>query len=585
MKKIVPEIQTLTIPTEVKSERVLKGIPSSPGIAIGIAVVINPELFILSQDKISAFDIPKEIERFDYAINELNNDFNYLLNQVRFESKNVYAVIEANILLLNDTILLDSIKKRIKKGIIAESAIIQEFDVQKQFFLHSRDSLFKERAIEIDQIKERLLHVLRNKNISYIIGKNSIVIAQSLMPNDVLHFREAGIVGMITEVGGIAAHSSILARSFEIPEVIGIKNVTSSIEDGEDVIVDGYTGIVTINPSKSTLSDFKKRQTQDLEHRKKLGKLIKLPSETSDGHKLHLMTNINTSEDVESSLMVGADGVGLVRTENLILQYGHFPNEEEQFKWYNQISQQLYPNVVTFRAFDLGSDKYAEGMPKHESNPALGFRGIRFLLHRKDIFRTQIIAILRASKNKNVRFMLPMVSTVNEVTESLELMEGCKSFLNDENIPFDDNLPLGMMIETPASALLSNIFARLCKFFSIGSNDLTQYTLAADRTNELVSEFFDSFHPAVLQLIKFTIDAAQKNNIPVGICGELAGHAAATTLLIGLGIDELSVSPSTLLELKSRVRSIDYNSAKDLANVVLNLNSYTEVRQLLGIAG
>ncbi len=584
MKSSLTKISSVSIGAEAKTERVLKGIPSSQGLAIGKAVLINPELEILTNDKISSFDIPSELDRLDFAINELGAEFSFLLEKIQREAKNVYAVIEANIMILNDSFLIDSIKSRIKKGYSAESSVIQEYDTQKQFLVFSKDSILRERAIELDQIKERLIHVLRNKHISYVIGRNSIVIAQSILPTDVIHFKEAGIAGIITEVGGISAHSSILARTFEIPEIIGVKDAISCIEDGSVILIDGYSGIVTINPSKETIDNFKLSKKKEIEHRKIIGELANKASETTDGHAVHLFTNINFPEDVESSVFTGADGIGLVRTEHLVIESGHFPNEEEQFKWYDSIARKAYPKVVTFRAFDVGSDKYAEGMPKHEINPALGFRGIRFLLHRKDIFKSQLLAFLRASASKNVRFMIPMVTTVNEVVQTREILEECKDFLREESVPFDENIPIGIMIETPASAIQSYILAEYCSFFSIGTNDLTQYTLAADRGNELVSETFDSFHPAVIKLIKMAVDSANSKKIPVGVCGEMAGHAAATSLLIGLGVAELSVSPPMLLDLKNRVRSISYSDSKELAERVLKCHTYTEVRQLLGIA-
>jgi len=581
LKSTTPIIKSVELNTDAKAEKVLKGIPSSPGLSMGKAVIINPEIELLTNDKISSFDIPKEIDRLDFAINELTEEFTYLLNKVQLESKNISAVIEANIMILNDSFLIDSIKKRIKKGYSSESSVIQEFDSQKQFLLFSKDSILKERVVELDQIKERLIHVLRNKHISFIIGKNSIVIAQSLLPTDVVQFRESKIAGIITEVGGISAHSSILARSFDITEVIGVKDATSCIEDGSIVIIDGNTGIITINPTSATIENFKLLKSKELENRSRLTELISKPSTTIDGYKIHLMANVNFPEDLDKQILEGAEGIGLLRTENLVIESGHFPNEEEQFNWYERIVKLAFPKPVTFRAFDMGSDKYAEGMPKHESNPALGFRGIRFLLHRKDIFKSQILAVLRTSAKKNARFMIPMVSTVNEVLQTLELLEECKVILREDSVPFDENMPVGIMIETPASALQSSILAKYCNFFSIGTNDLTQYTLAADRTNELVSETFDSFHPAVIKLIKMTIDSAKANNITVAICGELGGHAASTALLIGLGIDELSVTPPTLLELKKRVRTLSYSDSKILTENVLKCNTYNEVRQLL----
>ncbi|MFA6572226.1 MAG: phosphoenolpyruvate--protein phosphotransferase, partial [Bacteroidota bacterium] len=384
-----------------------------------------------------------------------------------------------------------------------------------------------------------------------------------------------------TEAGGITAHSSILARSFEIPAVIGVNEITQFVNHNDTAMVDGYAGYVIFNPSEEKIELFKIKRSEEEGHRRELGQLVKIKTSTKDGRKIHLLSNCDSPEEVDSAMMVGSEGIGLVRSEHLVLALNYFPDEQEQYKWYSEIAQRAYPNMVTIRAFDVGSDKYAEGMSKHENNPALGFRGIRFLLHREDLFITQIRAILRASKNKNIRIMLPMVSNLSQIESSKVLIEKCKDMLRQENELFDSQIPVGIMIETPAAALLAEKFAENCDFFSIGTNDLTQYTLAADRTNELVTGIYDSFHPAVLKLIKSAVDGAKKKNIPVGVCGELAGHTAATELLIGLGIDELSTVPSILLELKSRILKIKYSKSKKIAKEILNCNSFYEVTQKL----
>ncbi len=273
--------------------------------------------------------------------------------------------------------------------------------------------------------------------------------------------------------------------------------------------------------------------------------------------------------------------MSLVRTESLIMSLNHFPDENEQLEWYNQIAERAYPNNVTFRAFDIGSNKYAEGMPKHESNPALGFRGIRFLLKRTDIFKLQIKSILQASRNKNVKFMLPMITNASEIKKSLEIIEECKLELKADGISFDNNIPVGIMIETPAAALMADKFADYVSFFSIGTNDLTQYTVAADRTNELVLEIFDTFNPAVLRLINYAAKTAREKGISVSVCGEIAGHSAATQILIGMGITELSVSPSILPELKNRIREASLKASEKLTEEALNCESSQKIQELI----
>lgn len=538
---------------------ILKGIASSPGIEQGKAALIIPEPIVIPSIKIEQERIDEEINRFEFAVKSLVDEFTDILNRMKDDKTNVSAIIETNILYLQDPYIQEGIINRIKDRYSAESAVIQEFDNQRIFFKSTKDALLRERATELDQIKERLLSALKNKCLVYNFPEGTIIVAQSVLPAEVLRFNVLKIGGIITEVGGITSHSSILARTFGIPEIIDVKNALSLIKNNDNLIIDGYNGFVVVNPDQNYLERYRTRKTAEEEHKKKLGDLIKLDSETKDGKKITLLANVDFPKDVEAAILVGAEGIGLVRTEHLVISNDKIPDEDEQFRFYNEIAERAYPKPVNLRIFDLGSDKYAEGLPKRETNPALGLRGMRFLLHRLDLLETQIKAILRASKNKNVSFMLPMVTTINEVIQVKEIIEKCKKELAEKNIDFDPNIPIGLMIETPAAAIMSDELAKHCSFFSIGTNDLTQYSLAVDRDNELVSEYFDAFNPAVIRLMEMIVESAHKNNISVSICGELAGHSAATKTLIDIGIDKLSVPPSLLLELKSRVRDIDLN--------------------------
>jgi phosphotransferase system enzyme I (PtsI) len=477
--------------------------------------------------------------------------------------------------------LIDAIKARIHSGLSVESSVVREFESQKQYLKKAKDALLRERAIDLDNIMYKLLSVLKKKTINYGFYKDSIVVANSVTPSDIVNFKLAGILGIITEVGGISSHSSILTRNYEIPEIIGLNNATQIITEDIFLIIDGYTGSLTLNPTEETVLQYKQKKNLQEEHRKKLGDLLKLPSETKDGKKINLLANLDFPEDVETAVMAGSEGIGLVRSENLLIKLGYFPGEDEQYEWYKSFAERSYPRPVTIRAYDVGSDKFAEAVPIHESNPALGYRGIRFLLKREDIFRTQVRAVLRASKTKNIHFMIPMLTSLGELLLSLKLINQCKIELSKEGIEFDDKMPVGVMIETPAAALISSKLAEYVQFFSIGTNDLTQYTLAADRTNELVVDYYNSFHPAVLRLIKLTTEGAAKSNISVSVCGEFAGHSAATSLLIGLGVTGLSASPSVLPELKNRIRTIDSRESIVLAEDILKLSSYSKIAKRL----
>lgn len=562
----------------LREQFVLKGVPSSPGIVIGNAKVIKADSVISPNEIIPAEDIYDEIIRFDNALHSLSKQFIASLNKVKNESSNIIAILETNLMILTDPMLEEAVKAFIGNGFSAESAIVTEFEKQRNFFKNSTDEFLKERAIELDHIKEKLLAELRNRTISFENTEGAVVIAQALTTTDIVNFHESKIGAIVTEIGGITSHSSILSRSFDIPAVIGVKDATLLIEDNTTVIVDGFAGLIVVQPKDEILSLYRKKISEIESHKAKLGELAKMPAETRDGKKIKLNVNVNFLDDVRAGEINGADGVGLVRSESLIMELSQIPDEETQYNWYKEISDRAYPKPVTLRVFDIGSDKYSEGLPFQESNPALGLRGIRLLLSRKDIFETQLRAILRASVNKNIKLMLPMISSLHEVEHSLEIISKVKNELIENGVNFDNSIPIGVMIETPAAAIIADGLAEAVDFFSIGTNDLTQYTLAADRNNELVSDVFDSFHPAVLRLIDLTVRSAKKAGISVSVCGELAGHSASTDILLGLGIDELSVAPSIVLELKNRIRNLDYNECSQLADEILNCSGYEEVR-------
>ncbi len=560
---------------------VLFGIPSSPGIAYGRAVVIRQKSIFIQSDNIQANDLKDELSRFHKALNILISDYSSVIKKAVNEPKNIQALLESNLMMLQDEFLADSISDLIKNGKNSENAVVEVLESLKQNMLNSSNIILRERVHEIDQLKHRLISILRNQKDIIAASAGDVVIAGFITPDEILKLKEMGVAAIVTEVGGITSHSAILARNFEIAQVIGVKDITSLVNAGDYVIVDGYSGNVLINPSDDDVEDYlEKKRTEEL-YKEELGELINLPARTIDGKDIELKANVNLAKDIELLQMVGADGVGLVRTEYLVLRKGRFPDCEEQYSRYKKLAEQIYPASVTFRVFDVGSDKIAEGLPRHEGNPALGFRGIRFLLERRDVFKDQIRAILRASANKNGKLLLPMITNIKELQQATRIIEDCKNELKTDNIPFDENIPIGIMVETPAAALIACELARHCDFINIGTNDLTQYTLAADRTNEMVTHLYDSFHPAVLSLIKMTVDAAKNNNIPVSICGELAGHSAATGLLIGLGVGEMSVNTSTFLEVKKRIRQTNYEQAVRKAEKLLKCKSEEALKKQL----
>lgn len=568
-----------TKPEHLQEEQ-YKGIPSSDGISIGKAVVLKYEPVILSDAKhLPTEQLPAEHERFAVAISVCMNEMTSIINIAYDQAPSAAAILEAQLMIVGDIVVHDSIHIRISQGYSAEVAVAQEFDMQEQFLKMAKDQILRERAVDLEQVKQRLIAILRHEKTTHSIPKNSVIIANFITPADVITCKEAGMLGFVMELSGIASHVSIMARTMRVPAVIGLRNITQYIENGAEIIVDGFSGLVITNPKPETLAKYEKKIVELETKRKRLGKYAKLPSQTTDGKKIHLFANADTEDEISEAIASGAEGIGLVRTEYLVFKLKHFPTEEQQTAWYTELAERAYPLPLTLRAFDVGSDKVVDAIP-HEPNPALGLRGLRFLSKRHDLFRNQIRAILRASKHRNIRFLLPMVSSVSEVIAARELLLQCKIDLRKESIEFDENMPFGIMIETPSSAIMANDLAVYSDFFSIGTNDLTQYTLAADRINPAVTDIFDSFNPAVLRLIKMAADAAKYRNIPIEVCGEMAGHSAATELFIGLGIDELSVVPQLLLELKKRVRQANYQNSVKLADDALHYTSGTEIRKL-----
>ncbi len=566
-----------------QGEFVIRGIPSSPGIIMGKAQVIKQQNIYVRTKKILPENIKQEINRFKNAHNYLVSDYSAVIKKAGKESKNIIALLESNLMMLKDDFVIDQILSLIKNGNNSETAVVEVFEAIKRNMLNSKDSFLRDRTHEIDQIKHKLILTLRNQKDIIKATKGAVIVADFITSDEIIRLKEMGVAAIITEVGGITSHSAILARNFGIVNVIGVKKATEIMNNDDTLIVDGYSGIIIVHPSESSIAKYNEKKRTEDNYKKELGVLKDLPAKTADNREIKLKVNINLAEDIEIMQMVGADGVGLVRTEYLVISNGKFPDCEAQYSWYKKIADQVYPEPVTFRVFDIGSDKMAEGLPHHEDNPALGFRGIRFLLQRKDIFVEQIRAILMASSNKNVQILLPMITTLAELQKSKEIIEECKAELKAKDIPFDTDLPVGVMIETPAAALIACELAKHCDFFSVGTNDLTQYTIAADRSNELVSMHYDSFHPAVFRLIKMTVDAAKETNIPIGVCGELAGHMAATDILIGLGVDELSVAPAILLEIKKRIRELNYSDSVIKANELLKCKCIEEIKKKISL--
>jgi phosphotransferase system enzyme I (PtsI) len=564
-----------------RGEHVLKGIPASAGLAIGKAVVLNVATGSSTPERIAAHEVDAELRRFREALEAVVAELVRASELARSESATVSSIIESFLLIVGDPVVTESICDRIRGGSSAESAVIAEYDAAKGTLVLANDPFLRERVQDVEHVKERVLAMLRNATLAHTVASDSIVVAGSITPQDLLFFKHSKTLGFVTEVGGINSHACILARDISLPAVIGIRSATTAIMTGQTIIVDGFAGVVVVDPDDATLQEYVQRHEALADHRRRLGELIGQPAQTIDGVGVKLYVNVDTPQQAVEAVMQGADGIGLVRTEFLLVQQGRYPTVEEQEEWYREIALRAFPLPVTFRAFDVGSDKFRIGIPHHEDNPALGLRGIRFLLFRPDIFEQQVCAVLRASANRNVRFMLPMVSVADEIVQAKAIINRCKERLRAEGIDYDAHMPLGIMVETPSAALMTESLAAHVDFLSIGSNDLTQYALATDRTNELVADIYDALHPSVLRLLAFIVDAANSMKKPVSLCGELAGHAVATEMLVGLGLHEFSVAPALLLELKSRIRSTTHAACVERAKAAVFQSSTADVYAVL----
>jgi len=409
-----------------------------------------------------------------------------------------------------------------------------------------------------------------------------ILVARYLSPGDVVHMKKENILGFATDMGGGTSHVALLAKSMGIPAVVGLKNFFDQVEDRQSIILDGIKGEVLICPDQQTLKEYQRRRNYLLEKTAELSELKDLPAETRDGRRIELSANIELPGDADSALEYGAEGIGLFRTEYLYIAQAGFPTEDEQYQAYLEVAKKILPRSVILRTFDLGGDKFdRQSGSLYETNPFLGWRAIRACLDLPERFRAQLRAMLRASADKNVKIMFPMISEVTELRRAKAVLEEAKDELRKKKVPFDQNIPVGIMVEIPSAALSGDALAKECDFFSIGTNDLIQYTLAVDRGNEKIAHLYQEFHPAVLRLVKETVDAARRNGIWVGLCGEMAADPLATTMLVGMGVDELSTSAMAIPEIKRIIRSVVYREAQEHARKVLGLSTADEVKLFL----
>ncbi len=564
-----------------------KGIAASPGIEIGKAYLLKEEQVIIDKAGVQDEKIELEIKRLENAVETSKIQLKKVKEKAEKELGKAEAqIFEAHLMFLEDPVFMDEIKSKIKsEKITAEHAVLQVAEMYIETFNNMEDEYLKERAADVKDVGDRLI-----KNILGIADQNLadlpekvIIIAKDLTPSDTAQMNKEMVLAFATDMGGRTSHTAIMARSLEIPAVVGLTDIYGKAKDGDTVIVDGNAGKVFVNPDKATLEEYERLKAEYLEYRQSLKELKDLPAETRDkSRKVELCANIGTPDDLKGVLENGAEGVGLYRTEFLYMDRDSLPTEEEQFEAYKMVAEKMAPRAIIIRTLDIGGDKklpYLD-MPE-ELNPFLGWRAIRMCLDRPEILKTQLRAILRASHYGKLRIMYPMISRVEEIRRANAILEEARQELGREGIPYDKELQVGIMIELPSAAVIADILAEEVDFFSIGTNDLIQYTLAVDRMNEHISKLYEPLHPAVLRLIKNVIDASHKAGKWTGMCGEMAGDLSATAILLGMGLDEFSMSASSIPQVKKIIRSISYDEAKEIAEKALSMESAQDVKKLL----
>jgi phosphoenolpyruvate-protein phosphotransferase (PTS system enzyme I) len=566
-------------PLQSSGERVYKGIAVSAGICHGKVFVIQKSELEIPEYEVVDGELAGQMQRLQKALLETRQQILGVQRQVSqaLNAKDA-SIFDAHLLVLEDPTLIDSVTQLVYKKKINVEAAFNQFAQQYQATLSAIDDAYlRERAADMRDVTSRVLDNLLGRNPRQEAPhplEPSILIAEDLPPSDVAMMNRRNTLGFATDVGSKTSHSAIMARSLQLPAVVGLQSASKKIPSGSIALLDGYNGLIIVNPSEQTLLEYGRLAKRRSSIEEKLHELQKLPAVTLDGKEIHLSANIEQTSDLESVKYHGAEGVGLFRTEYLFINRESLPTEEEQYVAYRQLAAELRPQPVIIRTLDLGGDKFLShlNLPR-EMNPFLGWRAIRFCLEEKDIFRAQLRAILRASVEGNVKMMYPMISGVGEMDRANALLEEYKGELRAEKIPFDEKMCVGAMIEIPSAAVAADALARRSKFFSLGTNDLIQYSLAVDRLNEKIAHLYEPTHPAVVRLIKMTADAAHRGNIWCGVCGEMAGEPALTPLLLGLGVDELSMAPSLVPQIKFLIRQLKMKDVTALAEFALNCES------------
>ena len=569
----------------------LHGIGVSAGIAIGRAQLVSHATLEVAHYTVPPSRVEQEIARLDFAIDEVQKELTALHGAMTRSGEvpgEFGAFLDVHWMILNDPTLSEAPKRIIaEQRCNAEWALTQQMNVLIEQFEQIEDPYLRERKADVVQVVERVLKRLMGKPGSLptsVAEERTILVAHDLSPADVIQFKQHHFAAFLTDVGGVTSHTAIVARSLAVPAVVATHNARQLIHDGEMLIVDGTHHVVIVNPDRSVLAEYRLKQSElDLE-RQKLKRLRGKPAETIDGHRVELHANIELPGDLAQVLESGASGVGLFRSEFLYLNREGLPTEDEQFEAYRAVAAGMAGKPVTIRTFDLGADKQKEeldGLARVAPNPALGLRAVRFCLAEPKLFLTQLRAILRASHHGKVRILIPMLASVAEIDATLAMIDQAKETLRERGVPFDEDVEVGGMIEVPAAVLAIGGFLAKLDFLSIGTNDLIQYTLAVDRSDEAVSHLYDPLHPAIIKLIALAISAANKAKVPIAVCGEMAGEAGLTRLLLGLGLRNFSMHPAHVPTVKQRVLTSDVAAARPIVDRMKRTDSPAKLAALL----
>ena len=570
----------------MKQEKVLQGIPASPGITMGTPFFFDSEGFVVQRRSITEEEIPKEIARFEEALIQTRAEILQIQKKISQEiGKEHGEIFSAHLLVIEDRTLVEEVITRIRNEKVSAEYLF--LDVLKRYvtaFSKIEDEYLRERISDIEDVGRRVLRVLLGKQRMTLhhLKEPVIVVAYDLSPSDTALMHRQNVKGFATDIGGRTSHTAIMAKSLEIPAVVGLEMITQAVEKDDFLIIDGTRGIVVINPSEATLRRYKEESKRLEELGRSLLRLKNLPAETLDGHRVSLAANIESHEELVHVIDHGAEGVGLYRTEYFYMNRVDLPTEQEHYEAYLRVAKESVPHPVIIRTLDLGGDKFLSQLEiPNEMNPFLGWRAIRFCLARPDIFKVQLRAILRASAQGNLKVMYPMISGVEELRQANALLTEVKKELRREGTPFNEKIEVGAMIEIPSAALTADLLAKEVAFFSIGTNDLIQYALAVDRSNEKIAYLYEPAHPAVLRLVKQVIDMGHAAGVWVGMCGEMAGDPKLALILLGLGLDSFSTSPVNIPEMKRVIRSVKLSEAKRIAEEALRLSTGAEVERFI----